>query len=70
MDAIRLATEARESHKSADADWKEVHIRRQPAASIPEGPAAPSVLRQELRMTILHQDPQRSLHDRSLIMEA
>ena len=66
MDAICLATEARESHKSADADWKGVHIHRQPAASIQEGPAAPSVLRQELQITT----PSRPLHDRSLMMEA
>jgi len=41
--AIRRATEASELHRSAEADWKEVHKCCQTAASMPEGPAAPSV---------------------------
>ena len=48
---IRLVVEARESHRSADADWNDVHMRFQAAASSPEGPAAPSVLRALLRIS-------------------
>ena len=40
---IRLAVEAKESHKSADAVLKEVRRRVHAAASKPEGPACGSV---------------------------
>ena len=38
---IRLATKAREQHKSVDAAQKDVHKRHQPKASTPDGLAAP-----------------------------
>jgi len=49
--SAKLQKQLSELHRSAEADWKEVHKRCQPAASMPEGPAAPSVLRQESRIT-------------------
>ncbi len=48
---IRLAIEARASHRSVDANFNEVHMRFHAATSIPEGPAAPSVLRTVLRIS-------------------
>ena len=39
------------SHRSPDACLNEVHIRFHAAASSPEGPAAPSILRAVLRMS-------------------
>ena len=38
-----LARAARDLQSSIDDEWKEVHSRLQPLASIPEGPAEPSV---------------------------
>ena len=43
--------EARESHRSANADLNDVHMRFQAAASSPEGPAAPSIPRVVLRIS-------------------
>ena len=43
--------EANESHKSEDAFLNEVQRRFQVAASKPEGPAAPSILRTVLRIS-------------------
>ena len=51
QEQIRLAVEARESHRSADAVLNDVHMRFQAAASSPEGPAEPSVLRAVLRIS-------------------
>ena len=51
QEQIRLAMEARASHKSVDADLNEVHMRFHAAASSPEGPAAPSILRTVLRIS-------------------
>ena len=48
---IRLAVEARESHRSTDADLNDVHMRFQAAASSPEGPAEPFVLKAVLRIS-------------------
>ena len=39
------------SHKSLEAAWKEVQIRRQLFASTPEGPGAPKVWRAADRIT-------------------
>ena len=47
---IRLATEAMASQRSAEKEEKEEQRRFQAAASRPEGPAAPSVLRAVLRI--------------------
>ena len=41
----RLATDAKVSHNSVEADLNEVKSRFHAAASKPEGPAAPSILR-------------------------
>ena len=46
----RRATAARELHSDVDAAWKAVHMRRQPVASIPEGPEEPSVRSAAWRM--------------------
>ena len=43
QEQIRLAVEARESHRSADADLNDVHMRFQAAPSSPEGPAVLTV---------------------------
>ena len=46
----RLATDVRVSHNSVEADLNEVRSRFHAAASRPEGPAAPSILRAVLRI--------------------
>ena len=51
LEHIRLATEAMASHRSLDACLNEVHMRFHAAASSPEGPATPSILRAVLRMS-------------------
>ncbi len=47
-----LATRARLLHRSVEALWKEVHRRRHPVASTPEGPADPLVRRVAERMVV------------------
>ena len=47
---IRLAVAAIASHRSVDVDLKDVHNRFHAAASSPDGPAEPSVLRAVLRI--------------------
>ena len=47
---IRLAVAATASHRSVDADLKELHRHFQAVASSPEGPAALSVFRTVLRI--------------------
>ena len=47
----RLATAARLSHSPVEADLKEVQRRFHAAASKPDGPAVPSILKAVLRMS-------------------
>ena len=47
---ILLAVDAKESQRSLEADWKDVHRRFHAIASRPEGPAAPSVFSTVLRI--------------------
>ena len=46
-----LAVEAMASQRSVEAYWKDVQRRFHPAASRPEGPAAPSVFSAVLRIS-------------------
>ena len=48
---MRLATKAREWHKSTEAEWNDVQRRRKPQASTPDGPAAPSIRSATRRIT-------------------
>ena len=45
LEQMRRVKAARELQRSLEAPWNAVHIRRHPAASMPEGPAEPCTLR-------------------------
>ena len=45
VEQMRRVKAARVLHRSLEAPWNAVHMRRHPAASMPDGPAEPCTLR-------------------------